>query len=71
VSYLIDTDWTIDYLNGIGRAVALVTSLVPDPIAISLVTYGEVSDGIYHGTGQTVSESGFTRFLNIADIFKV
>ena len=68
MSYLIDTDWTIDYLNGIGRAVALVTSLVPDPIAISLVTYGEVYDGIYHGTGQSVSEAGFARFLDVADI---
>jgi len=68
VSYPIDPDWTIDCLNGIGRAVALVTSLVPDPIAINLVTYGEVDDGIYHGTGQTVSEAGFVRFLDVADI---
>ena len=26
MSYLIDTDWTIDYLNGIGRAVALTNA---------------------------------------------
>jgi hypothetical protein len=39
VTYLVDTDWVIDHLNGDQAATNLLSSLVPQGIAISIITY--------------------------------
>ena len=44
--YLIDTDWTIDHLANVPDAVQLLNELADDGIAISVVTYMEVYQGI-------------------------
>jgi predicted nucleic acid-binding protein len=49
VKYLIDTDWIADHLNGRPIAVQLLASLVDEGIAISLMTYGEIYEGIIWG----------------------
>lgn len=68
MTYLIDTDWVADYLKGTANAVALLTSLSQDRIAISLVTYGEIYEGIYYGPDQTRYERVFSAFLRDVDI---
>jgi predicted nucleic acid-binding protein len=47
--YLIDTDWLIDYLKGKSVAGQLLDALAREGIAISLITYGEIMEGIYYG----------------------
>ena len=47
--YLLDTDILRYYLDDVEDAVALVTKLIPDGVAVSIITYIE----LYQGTLQT------------------
>lgn len=49
MSYLLDTDRIVEYLKGRKDAIQLITSLRYEGLAISLITYGEVYEGIYRG----------------------
>lgn len=71
MTYLVDTDWVIDYLKGKQSAHDLLTRLSADGIAISLITYGEVFEGIYFGGRQQAAEFGFAQFLEIADVLSL
>lgn len=46
MTYLVDTDWFIDYLRGREEARDLLDALRPSGIAVSLVTYAEVYEGV-------------------------
>ena len=59
MSYLIDTDWIADYLKGDRGAVDLFNSLAEDHLAISLITFGEIYEGIYYGDDPAANEAGF------------
>ena len=62
--YLIDTDWVIDYLKGIPRAIVLLRALAYEGAAISLITYGEIYEGIYGSLDRSGSEERFRNFLD-------
>lgn len=66
--YLIDTDWVIDYLKGTEGAGRLLDPLAHDGIAISLITYGEIFEGIYYGRNPERHEQVFRAFLQVAPI---
>ena len=66
--YLLDTDWVIDYLKGRVAAGQLLDSLVHDGTAISLITYGEILEGIYHGNDRERHEPIFRAFLEATPI---
>lgn len=68
MSYLIDTDWIIDYLNGYRRAVDLFGVLAVEPLAISLIAYGEVYEGIYYGRKAATSEVAFLQLLRVVHV---
>jgi hypothetical protein len=38
VSFLIDTDWVIDHLNGLGPATKRLRQLEPQGLAVSIIT---------------------------------
>jgi tRNA(fMet)-specific endonuclease VapC len=61
--YLVDSDWIADYLVGKQEAVALLDRLVSDGIGVSLITLGEIYEGIYYGRDPKQSEAGFHQFL--------
>lgn len=63
MSYLLDTDAVADWLNNRPEAVRLLPTLRPEGMAISLITYGEVYDGIYYGRDPHAAEQAFLRFL--------
>jgi predicted nucleic acid-binding protein len=63
MTYLIDTDAVADWLNNRPDAVNLLPTLEPEGLAISLITYGEVYDGIYYGRDPRAAEQAFLRFL--------
>ena len=44
--YLVDSDWAISYLSNRPNAVALLDRLVEDGLAMSIITYAEVYEGI-------------------------
>jgi predicted nucleic acid-binding protein len=47
--YLVDTDWIVAYLKGRPEATQLLSGLAPAGLAISLITYAEIYEGIYFG----------------------
>lgn len=68
MSYLIDTDWLIDYLSGRPQAVALLESLIPAPFFISIITYAEVYEGVYYNQNPQQQEQAFGQFLQAASV---
>lgn len=67
MSYLIDTDWVVSYLNGREEALQLFSSLAPEGLVISYVTYAEVYQGVYYGKDPKAAERGFLEFLRQVD----
>lgn len=63
MSYLVDTDRVVDYLKGKPLSVNLLTSLFGKGLAISIITYGEIFEGIYFGQDPSKAEKGFAQFL--------
>lgn len=63
MSYLVDSDWVADYLKGAGLAADLLDSLVAAGLAMSIVTYAEVLEGIYYGHHPAHYEDVFRGFL--------
>jgi tRNA(fMet)-specific endonuclease VapC len=63
MSYLLDSDWIVDWLKGKAPALSLIQELVAGPLAISVITYGETFEGIYYGQSRTEIERTFRRFL--------
>lgn len=47
LSYLIDTDWIIHYLNGYKEVVKKLSSLRNDGLAISIISLAELYEGVY------------------------
>ena len=44
--YLLDADWTISFLNGRPAAVELISGLLDDGVGLSVITCGEVYEGL-------------------------
>src|SRR6187402_3133952 len=63
MTYLVDTDYVVDWLKGRPDAVQLLSTLRHDGLAISHITYGEVYEGIEYGQNRTAIERGFRQFL--------
>lgn len=61
--YVIDSDWTIDFVTDTRRARTLLASLQPPDLAISEMTYAEVYEGIYYGRDRIEAERRFEQFL--------
>lgn len=61
--YLVDTDWVADWLGERAPAVRLLQLLEGEGLSISLITYGEIYDGIYHGANSATHEAGFLDLL--------
>ena len=68
MSYLVDSDWVADWLAGKAHAVQLLSSLSKERIAISLVTFGEIYEGIYYGRDPKKAEPGFKQFLRSVEV---
>ncbi len=60
---LVDTDWVIDYLTGQPTAQQLFASLLPDGIAISVVSFSEIYEGIYGSRDPKQAERAFRALL--------
>ena len=61
--YLIDSDWVADYLKGRESAAMLLADLFPAGLAISIITFAEIYEGIYCGHDPARHEQFFRRFL--------
>jgi len=68
MSYLIASDYVADFLKGRPDAIHLLGGLPRDDIAISIIVFGEVVEGITFGRDRQRHEGGFRQFLRIADV---
>lgn len=69
--YLLDTDVVVSYLNGRADAVVLVNTLLPDGLAISAITLGELYEGVFFGADPHKHMIGLRQFLRGARVLDV
>lgn len=62
--YLIDSDWVIDHLADVATATGLLDALAPSGIAISVITYMEVYQGIRRSPVPDVADAKFQAFVD-------
>jgi tRNA(fMet)-specific endonuclease VapC len=62
-AYLIDTDWVIDVLHGNVHAAQTLLDLATEGLAISLITYGELFEGVHFSRDRQVALAGLRAFL--------
>ncbi len=63
MKYLTETSWTIDVLNGQPQAITLLPQFLADGLALSILTYMEVLDGVYTSREPGRAAAGFRQFL--------
>ena len=63
MSYLLDTDFVIDFLHGRTEAVALVRRLRPRGLSVSTITIMEIIEGIEGGRTPQRARRGFRAFM--------
>jgi predicted nucleic acid-binding protein len=61
--YLVDSDWVIDYLEGDPDALQLLLKLADEGIAVSIITYMEVYQGVARHRMRQEAEEKLSRFL--------
>ena len=69
--YPVDTDWVADYLKGKPPAVERLTILAADGLAISIITFAEIYEGIYYGQNRPQHEAIFRRFLHGVEVIGI
>jgi predicted nucleic acid-binding protein len=68
MSYLVDTDQVASFLNGRSEAVQLLTEIRSSGLFISIITYGEIYDGIYGSRDPQNREAAFERVLRRVEV---
>lgn len=68
MTYLVDTDIVASWLKGRQEEISLLKRLGPSGLAISLITYGEIYDGIYYGRDPQEHEAVFGQFLQAVTV---
>ncbi len=63
MKYLVDSDYVADYLKGRRTATDLLGVLFQDGMAMSIITFAEVYEGIYYGYNRTHYTKIFHHFL--------
>jgi predicted nucleic acid-binding protein len=63
MSYLLDSDWVIDHLANEPAATRLLALLAPAGIAISVVTFMEVLEGVLRSPDPPQARADFDAFL--------
>lgn len=63
MNYLVDSDYVVDYLKGRNDAITLLDHLFPEGLAISIITFAEIYEGIYYGHTPRLYTTIFRRFL--------
>jgi len=62
-SYLVDTDWAINHLNGQERTRQRLEELVADGLWFSTISLAEVYEGIYYSKDPEGNEQALVEFL--------
>ena len=68
MTYLIDSDWVIDYLRGQSAAIEFLGNFNADELAISIITYGEVYEGVLFAPHRRLTDEALNEFLRVTEI---
>ena len=66
--YLIDSDWSINYLRGARDYVERVRGIAADGIGLSIISLAELYEGVYSSTNPSMSEAALKNFLELVEI---
>ena len=69
--FLLDSDQVIGHLKGQPGVVALLETLASDGVAISIVSFGEVYEGVYYGRDPARQEAAFRDFLSSSRVLGI
>jgi tRNA(fMet)-specific endonuclease VapC len=68
MTYLLDSDWIISFLNGRAAAVDLVGELADEGIAVSVISCGDVYEGLLSISSPQQRRSEFDEFASSVQI---
>ncbi len=68
MQYLIDSDWVIDYLRDNYQAFSLLDRLAVEGIAISIITYMEIYEGVARSPDPNESQRKLSAFLETVSV---
>ena len=71
LSYLVDTDWAINHLNGQQRTRQRLEELAAMGLAFSAVSLAEVYEGIYYSRDPEGNEQALAEFLQDVTILVI
>jgi predicted nucleic acid-binding protein len=71
VSYLVDTDWAIDYLNGQDRTRKRLEEIEESGLAFSIISLAEVYEGIYYSKDPEGNEKALLDFLQDVTLINI
>ena len=63
LSYLVDTHWVVDHLGGDQQTTSRLMELEPSGIAISIVSLGELYEGVYYSSNPEQSQEALNSVL--------
>ena len=66
--YLVDSDWAVDYLNGIQRIVQNLNTLFPEGVGISVISVAELYDGVFGANDPENAERELGAFLDYVEV---
>ena len=68
MSSLLDSDWIISFLNGRNDAVSMVRRLADHGIAVSIISYGEVLEGLLSATSTDDRRAELDELMTTVDV---
>jgi tRNA(fMet)-specific endonuclease VapC len=69
--YLVDTDWTVDYLNGQERTRKRLEEIEGSGLAVSIISLAEVYEGIYYSKDPEGNEKALLDFLQDVTVISI
>jgi tRNA(fMet)-specific endonuclease VapC len=71
ITYLVDTDWIIQYLIGDPAIVSKLRELRPQGLAVSILSVAELYEGVYYSRNPEASQKGVENFLENLSILNI
>ena len=72
MQYLVDSDWAIDYMQRRRRATRRLDALLPHGVGLSIISLGEIYDGLLGSPNREQAEQELQSFLeSIQDVVQL